>query len=234
MGRRIRYGICFFLLGACCCVALPAVAVPVKEIRQAQTLMDQGAPGEALDMLKELLVDYPESPEVRFSVGCAWFMLGGKHMAEGNVEEAQKAYKAAKSAFDALLLRNDGVISREATFNRANCAAMEAMTYDPQRQYGEAMAALRRAVDAYENGLKEYPDHEGMQANLDHVRLQLKQLLQNTPPEEEQQEEQPPETPPPPVFSRFGSAATKLPDMEAAYEDDTARLIKRDVKEGKP
>ena len=159
-----------------------ASSAPVEEIRNAQQLMEKGSPQEALDALKELQVDHPESPEVRFGIGCAWFMLAETAAAAGNMEEAKKDYQEARNAFDALLHDENVSIAREATYNRANCTLREAATVDTAQQYADAVAALRRAVEAYEAGVKQYPDHEGMRTNLAHARFQLNQLLQNPPP----------------------------------------------------
>ena len=210
-----------------------ASAAPVEAIRDAQQLMEQGAPQEALDALKELQVDYPESPEVRFGIGCAWFLLGEAAVASGNLEEAQKAYQESRTAFDALLHDPNAGIAREAAYNRANCTLRVAAAIDATQQYGEAVAAWRLAVEAFENGLEQYPEHEGMAANLAYARYQLKQLLQNPPPEQEQQDQQQ-DQPPPAVMSLFNKVGTGIPGAKARSEENTAVLELPDKKGGQP
>lgn len=226
--RRTTVYILAFLLG-CNCLAY---AAPVEAIREAQQLMEQGAVQEALDALKELQVDYPESPEVRFGIGCAWFMLAEAATTAGNVEEAKKAYQESRTAFDALLHEENTFIAREAMYNRSNCTLREAATIDATQQYADAVAALRRAVEAYETGVEQYPDHEGMRANLAHARFQLKQLLQNPPPEQEQQDQQPPEEQPPAVMSLFNQVSTGIPGAKTESEENTARLVLPEDKGG--
>ena len=236
---RFHLGRCYYMLFlilffSCLITGTVAYAAPVDTIRDAQHLMEQGAAQEALDTLKELQVDYPESPEVRFGIGCAWFMLAEAATTAGNVEEAKKAYQESRTAFDALIHNENTGIAREAMYNRANCTLREAATIDTAQQYADAVAALRRAVEAYESGLEQYPEHEGMHANLEHARFQLKQLLQNPPPEQEQQDQQPPEEEPPAVMSLFGQVNTSIPGAEAKSEDNTAILVLPEKTGGQP
>ena len=228
MPRTIAY-ILFLLLG-CTCMTY---AAPVDAIRNAQRLMEQGAAQEALDALKELQVDYPESPELRFGIGCAWFMLAENHAAAGNREKAQKAYQESRTAFDALIHEDNISLASAASYNRANCTLREAATIDADQQYADAVAALRRAVAAFEAGTEQYPDHEGMRANLEHARYQLKQLLQNPPPEEEQEEQQEEESPPA-VMSLFNQVNTGIPGATAKSEENTAILVLPDQKGDQP
>ncbi len=212
-----------------------ASSAPVEEIRNAQQLMEKGSPQEALDALKELQVDHPESPEVRFGIGCAWFMLAETAAAAGNMEEAKKDYQEARTAFDALLHDENVTIAREAMYNRANCTLREAATIDATQQYADAVAALRRAVEAYEAGVKQYPDHEGMRTNLAHARFQLKQLLQNPPPEQEQQDKQPPEEQPPIPDSTFiDNPTTDISGAHVKPDGNTAILVLPDKTGGQP
>ena len=229
----------FWLLCAAGIVAVThaATAVPVQDIRAAQQQMEQGAAAEALETLQELLVDHPQSPEVRFSIGCAWFMLGDQQKDAGDVEAAQQAYSEARAVFDALLTHENAAIAREAAFNRANCLAREADMIEQTGDYGETVEALRRAAKAYETGLNEYPVHEQMRANHDHVRFRLKQLLQNPPPEEEQdeqdkQEQEQPDTPP--LMSYFGFTETDIPGAQAVSEDNIAILEFQGRSEARP
>ena len=170
-------------------------------IYKAQEQLEAGEVERALEIFQELRVDYPEAKELRFGIGCAWFLKGEQHIAGGAMEEAAAAFAEARSCFDALLNDENANIAREATFNRANSLTREAMLIDPAMDYDSAVAALRASVEAYEKGLEQYPDHAAMRQNLEHVRYQLKQLLQRAPEQQEEQQQQPPDQQPPSVYS---------------------------------
>lgn len=200
-----------------------------RGIMEAQELLEAGKVGPALEMLQELRVDYPDAGELRFGIGCAWFAMGEQQAARGDVEEAEGAYAEARSAFGALVHDAKPRLAREAVYNHANCLAREAMLIDPDLDYAGAVAAFRRAVEAYESAIETYPNHAGTRQNLDHVRFQLKRLLQN-PPDEQAQPDQPPSTPPT-VYSLFGMVDTQLPGAHAEHEDNTAILVLPDRQE---
>ncbi|MCK5863252.1 MAG: hypothetical protein KAH38_12260, partial [Candidatus Hydrogenedentes bacterium] len=153
-----------------------------------------------------------------------------QRIAENKVEEAETAYQEALTSFDALLHDENTAVARESAFNRANCLLRKASMIDSTQNYGEAVAALRLAVEAYETGAEKYPDHEGIRSNLVHTRFQLKQLLQNPAEQEEQPEQQPPPT----LVSIFNNVKTEVPGANAAYEDNTAILTMPGNKETKP
>ncbi len=225
------------LLIACTALSLSSTAlsaVPFQALRAGQDLLEQGDAAKALEHFQELQVDYPDVGEVRFGLGCAWYMKAEQQLETGAVPEALASYAEARTAFDALLSNDNALVAREAAFNRANCLAREAAAVNPS-EYEEAKAALRRAVEAYETGLERYPDHAGMKQNLEHLRFLLKQLLQNPPEQEPQNEEkEPPDQPPPSILSRFGAVSTQLPGAQTKQEDNTAILIMPDASEARP
>jgi tetratricopeptide (TPR) repeat protein len=214
-------------------VSLQAVAaLPAKDIQEAQKMIEAGDPGGALERLQELQVDYPESPEIRFAMACSWFFKGEQALEQGAAPDAAAAFGEAKALFDALRQGQPAPIAREAAFNRANCLLREAQLIDGAQDYAGAVAALRSAVEAFELGIKQYPDHEGMRQNLDYTRYTLKQLLQNPPAGQDQQ--QPSDQPSPAVISRFNTANTQLPNAKVQYEDNTAILVIPQKEGGKP
>ena len=227
--RPIGLLVCLLCVGVFVCSWSQAAAVPADAIRAAQQRMETDAPAEALDALRELLVDYPESPEIRFSMGCAWLLLGDQHARSGNIPDAQEAYGEARAIYDTLAGHEHAIIAREAIFNRANVLLREADIIEQADDYQQTVSAWRRAVDAYEYGLAKYPDHADMQTNHAHARWRLKQLLQNPPPEEEQEQQEEeqqetPDTPPPTLVSRFDDVSTWLPGAQAFGEDNIAVL----------
>ncbi len=203
-------------------------------INTAQEQLEAGEVERALEIFQELRVDYPQAQEPRFGIGCAWFMKGEQHIAGGAPEEAAAAFSEARSVFETLMNDENTKIAREASFNRANTLARAAMLIDPAMDFDSAVAALRASVKAYEKGLEQYPDHADMRQNLEHMRYQLKQLLQQTPEQQEEQEQQPPDQQPPPVYSLFGRVDTQLPGARALHEDNTAILVLPEKRNSQP
>jgi tetratricopeptide (TPR) repeat protein len=157
--------------------ALDARAASLRSALQdaSQLLADGDAPG-AIASYREIQVEYPDSEEAKFGIGCSQYVQGAGQSATGALEEAATSFQAAEEVFRRLSTAQDSRIREGAVYNRANTVAQKAKMIPPQEQYKEAVAALGEAVSAYEEVLRDFPEHKGAGQNLDHVRYQLKQL----------------------------------------------------------
>ncbi len=205
-----------------------------RELREARQLLDKGDAEAAIGLLKEAQVDNPNASELLFGIACALYLKAEKLLESGNIEESQAVFTEAQSQFSALAQDPNEKLAREAVFNHANTLARQALGVAGAGDFSAAVGSLRAAIEAYEAGLARFPDHTGMQQNLDHIQLKLKEMLQNPPPEQEQPKEQPPSDTPPAEISRFGQAATDLPGAQTRVEENMAVLVPPEKQETQP
>jgi hypothetical protein len=198
-----------------------------ERMNEALQQLDSGDVESALTRLRELQVDYPESAELRFALGYVRAIE-----AQSAEPEAQKsAVNEALSLFDGLLYHADEQIAREATYNRATLLAQEAWRLDPQADYTNALKAMTRALQAFEEGAERFPDSMRIFQNLEHLRLKYKELLQQEPEEQEEEQQEQPQEDQPPILSRFGQASTEIPGARAEMSENTVQLITPDEEE---
>jgi len=199
-------------------------------LAEANSLLSSGRYDEAVAILDELKVDYPERPAIDYALGAAQYQRAEGLNAAGKPGEALAAYQDAENRFAGISTHADEEVAVAAAFARANAMAQQAkMTAASPDKYKEGVAALRKAEQAYVELIKRAPGHAAAQRNLDHIRLTLKRMLQNPPqnpeqPEQEEQEQQQPPQPQPRVFSVFRGATTELPNATATFDGNTVIL----------
>ncbi len=216
-------------------LALPVSADAFHDrLNAAKEQLSQGLFDDAVKGLDEMKVDFPDQPVLDYALGTAQYQRAEGLNAAGKPDEALGAFKDAETRFGGISQHANEKVALAATFGRANAMAQQAkMSATPEKQQ-EAIEALRNAEAAYVDLLKRDPAYPGAQQNLDHIRLVLKQMLQQPsqpqPPQEEQQEQQkqPPQKQPK-LVSVFRGASTELPGATATADGATVTL-----KEGAP
>jgi hypothetical protein len=206
-----------------------------EALTMAQGHMDSGEFDKALEILHELQTDHPDSEMVGYGIAKALYGRARHQETLGVKEDASGSYSEAEAAFSRLATGTDAKIGREAAFGRLNAAARKALLVPPEENYEEAVKAIRGAVAGYEQYLREHPGHAGALQNLDHVRLKLKELLQN-PQEQQKQEDdkkKPPEDKKQPLVY-FLSAGTEIPKAQAKAEGNQLQLVVPDSEGAKP
>lgn len=226
---RFLLAILFLTLAAA--PAVPAHADTFREkLAAANALLQKGLIDDATAALQELKVDNPDEPAVDYALGAAQYQRAEGLGAAGKAEEAIAAYKEAATRFGGIAQHADKQIAGAAAFARANAIAQQAKLTATPEHYKEGIAALRNAEAAYVELLSHDPQNVAAQRNLDHVRYQLKQLLQHPPenqqqPQDKQQQPPPKQQPPKPmVISVFHGASTELPNATAVAEGNTVTL----------
>ena len=201
----------------------------------AQGHLNSGNFDKALEVLHELQVDHPDSGVVAYGIGKALYSRAQHQETLGAKEEALASYAEAETAFSKLSSGNDAALVTESAFGRLNAAARKAMLVPADQKYEDAVLALRGAVAGYEQFLREHPGHSGARQNLDHVRLKLKELLQNPQQQQKQQDDKkkPPEDKKQPLVY-FLSAGTEIPKAQAKAEGNQLQLVVPGAGEAKP
>jgi tetratricopeptide (TPR) repeat protein len=198
-------------------------------LREVNVLLEQGLFDEATKALDEMKVDYPDRPVLDYALGSAQYQRAEGLSAAGKPAEALSAYKDAETRFSGISPQADAKIALAAAFGRANAMAQQAKMAASPDKYKEAITALRNTEAAYQDVIKRDPAYPGAQQNLDHIRLMLKQMLQNPPQSQENgEQQQPPEDqkkqPKPKLISVFRGATTQLPGATAVADGATVTL----------
>ena len=202
-------------------LAIPAWAQSLSRgLEEAADVLAQGDAAAAVEAYRELQVAHPDAPEVIFGLGCAQYAQAQAKRDAADAEAAAAAFEEAQATFERVTNADDQQVARHAAFNRANCLAQRAKMIPAEQNYEAAVGALRRAADAYQAVLDDYPGYDAAQQNLDHVRYLLKQLLRNPPDKQEQQ------------VTVFTYADTELPNATAEIRDDTTVELKRAPSQG--
>ncbi|MCL4691741.1 MAG: hypothetical protein KJ060_04430 [Candidatus Hydrogenedentes bacterium] len=192
-----------------CALASASHADSFRErLNAANALLRGGDVQAALDGYRDLRVDDPESPELLYNMGCAKYEEALRNLQDGMEDASTNPFEEARASFEKAQALGAGDLREDAAFNKANCLAQFAKHMSPESVEQDALIdAYQQSITAYEDLLRQYPDHTGARKNLDHMRYLLKKMLQNPPPppeenqgkgenepqEEQKQEEQPPD-----------------------------------------
>ena len=229
-----RYLFYFMLFAA----LLPGMAsAGLKDrLTAVQEYLDAGKGDKAVELLRELQTDYPDSPLVAYSMGMAQYKRAAQQLDLGAADEAAAAYGEARSAFESAVAKaKEPALAREAAFALSNAIARRAMAIPAQEKRAEAIGAFKEAVNSYESLLEKYPDMASARKNLDNVQYQLKQLLQQPESKSpEDKKEQPPQEPKQATVY-FIESGTELPNATTKNEGNQLELVMPDkAQEAKP
>lgn len=194
-------------------------------MNKARAHADSGEPEKAVEILRELQVDYPDSHMVAYALGSALYESAKRLAALETPEAALEAYAEAERHFSRAAQDGRPDRKREAEFARLAAKAGSALLISPEERYEDAVRVLREMVAAHEQFLRECPGHSGAEKNLDFLRLKLKELLQHSPEQQEQEkQDQPPDNNRQPM-DFFLNLGTELPGATVESEGNTARLV---------
>jgi tetratricopeptide (TPR) repeat protein len=201
-----------------CCMAVSAVAESFQaRLQKAHEHLQSGNAAKARELYEQLQIDEPDAEIVRYGIATSFYREAERALQEGEPEKAESAFASSEEAYKLLLNAENDQIRTSALFAEANIAAARAKMKLSPEQYDESVASFRQAVSNYEALVRDYPDFAPARQNLDHMRYQLKKLLQEPPPEEEQDQEQDQEEG---LFIGFTDATTELPGKQAVIEQE--------------
>ena len=179
------------LIAVCACLGATAHAGSFRErLNEANALLRSGNLEGAVRAYRELQIEEPESAELYYNLGCARFQqeLKESPVSAANAQaEPVQPFEEARASFDKAMTLGGGEVRRNAAFNRANCLAQAAKNMPEEQGQEQLVAAYQESIKAYEEVLRQFPDHQDARQNLDHMRYLLKKMLQNPPPPSEEQ-----------------------------------------------
>jgi len=214
-----------------CFAAAVAAADSFRErLNAANEMLRKGDPESALDLYRDLRVDEPESPELQYNTGCAKYQEALRAIENDAAGPEENPFEEARASFQKALATGSGPIRQDSAFNSANCLAQYAKHLPPDADQQVLVDAYQQSISAYEDVLRQFPDHQGAQNNLDHMRYLLKKMLQNPPQpqdqegkgenqpqdQQQQQDEQQPEESPNP---QQGNENEQQADQNAQSQD---------------
>lgn len=221
-----RFPLTVFILSTLVFAAAAHAAGVGAILKEARELTVSGQPDKAVEALREAQVDHPDAAELNYALGEALYAAAATR-AEADPAAAREMYAEAERMFGVAEAAAPPEWKPRAAFARAAALARAALAHPAEKeQHQEAVAALRGAITAFDKFLEEHPDHPGAQTNLDHLRLRLKELLQNPPEKQEGQEQQPPpEDQKQPPRAYFLNIDTQWPGARVESEGNAARLV---------
>jgi len=119
-------------------------------------------------------VALPESPEVAYNQGLAYYQTGD--------------YAAAKNYLNRALLTRNLNLEAGVKYNLGNVAYASAL--EKMSDLQEAIELLKQAISHYRDGLELNPDDEDAQANIQTAQLLIKDLLDKLKQQQEKQQQQ--------------------------------------------
>lgn len=145
------------------------------EIKQGNSLYNQGKFSQALKNYERALLNAPESDIVNFNLGAALYKTGD--------------YKAAISHFEKSLLSEEESLEQRASYNTANAKYKYGIGKEKTDLPG-AVNSLKGALHHYERALELDPKDEDAGYNYEFVKKELERLQKKLKKQQQEQKEQ--------------------------------------------
>ncbi|MCK4627148.1 MAG: tetratricopeptide repeat protein [Phycisphaerae bacterium] len=148
---------------------------PAELVARGNQSLAEGEFEKALDDYRQAEVLMPDSPELAYNQGVAYYRMN---------DLAQ-----ARDMFSRTLLTRDQGLEAKAKFNLGNCQYAEAL--EKMSNLQEAIDELRTAIEYYLDVLEIAPEHTDARVNIETAQLLIKDLLDKLKKEQEQQQQEP-------------------------------------------
>lgn len=145
-------------------------------VAEGKRLLEAGKFDDALDYFKKAEVDLPDSPEIAYDRGIAFYR--------------KAEFDKAKDAFMNALRTRDPQLESKAKFNLGNCAYSTAL--QKLTDLSGAIDELRKAITYWRDSLDLNPEDAEARQNIETAQLLMKDLLdkEKKKQEEEQKKQQ--------------------------------------------
>jgi len=145
-------------------------------VSEGNRLCEEKRYEEAIAAYEKASVDEPESPEIYYNKGDAYYLKG----------DYQKASEALEKAG---LLARDLELEAKCMYNLGNCAFREAER-QKDSDIKKAVDAFQKSIGYYQQALKLNPDMDDAKHNIEVTRIVMKDLLDKLKEQQKQQQEQ--------------------------------------------
>lgn len=159
-----------------CGLSAGARAGSNPEVEAANQLYEQGHFQEALVAYARMAQKRPESAELQFNQGAAFYQLG-------DLERARAAFEAAAA------LSEEETLKAASAYNLGNCALTEGQARATEKP-DEAIAALNESLGYYKDALARDKSLSQAANNLELAKRTIRDLKQQMAQQQQQQEQQ--------------------------------------------
>lgn len=175
-GSRLATTVAISMVLLCCVMTSAIAALTADLITEGNLAFKQGKYKDAIAKYDSASVDAPESVEVYFNKGDAYYMLG-------SYNEALDMFKQAAAH------TQDLKIEAKSYFNMGNCHIRESeRKRDSDLQ--QSMKSLEKSIGFYQQALTRDSTFSQAAHNLEVARLTLKQMLDEINKQQEKAKEQ--------------------------------------------
>jgi len=165
-----------FSFGATLLVPQAGWAAPNRDVTAANALYGAGNYQEALDAYNRLAEERPESPELQFNRGAAYYQLG-------DMAKAREAFEQAG------VLAEDASLQALSAYNLGNVAFKDGQTKAAENPE-EAIEALNQSLGHYKEALARDRSLDAAANNLEMAKRTIQELRQQMRQQEQQQQQE--------------------------------------------
>lgn len=144
---------------------------PRDLVAEGNKAVQFGQYDEAIDRYKQAETLLPESPEVAYDLGVAYYR--------------QKDYKKAVEYFSKALATRNPSLEAKTKYNLGNCSYSSALQKQEDTQ--AAVKDLQQAIQYYRDAIDLVPDEKDARANIERAQLLIKDLKDKEKQKQEQQ-----------------------------------------------
>ena len=158
--------------------ALPLQAadkVDGRKVAEANQAVAAGRFDDAIKAYDDVAQRVPDSPELAYNRGVAYYRKGDR--------------AKATECFEKALLTRDLQLEASAKFNLGNCAYADAL--DKRGNLKEAMDKLKVAIAHYKDAIAARPEDADAKVNMETAQLLMKHLLDEEKKKQEEQKKNP-------------------------------------------
>lgn len=197
---------------ACLCASSALAESAQRLVEDGNRAYDAGRYDEAIDAYEEATVSEPESPQIYFNKGTAYYR--------------QEEYAKAKDAFEAAALKSKNLsLEAQSNFNLGNCAFREGKRQQDS-DIEKTLAELETSVRYYRRALELDPEMTDAAHNIEVARLTMKVILDEIKRQQEAAEQQQQQQ------EQAQQALEELIERQQELQNQTEQLSKDQAREG--